>query len=230
MTETDRRSWDPRPTSRLPSSELMLLLVFGQVLALAIEPNAPWGDLMNLGAAVLIAGLLRYMTGYRRDGATYLALSAVGPLLNFVVPWEQGPLVLDLVKVAFWTAAPAFLALRILGLLARRRDVGRPEIAGAVTSYLLIGLVFANVYELLFMVDPQALRFVDDFKGEHLGFGEILYFSYVTLTTVGYGDVSPAHPAARMVAIVEAITGLMLVSIVIARFVGLHTARASHDG
>jgi voltage-gated potassium channel Kch len=82
-----------------------------------------------------------------------------------------------------------------------------------VTSYLLIGLVFANVYELLFLIDPQALRFADDCKGERLGFGEILYFSYVTLTTVGYGDVSSVHRAARAVAIVEPITGLMLVSI-----------------
>ena len=67
------------------------------------------------------------------------------------------------------------------------------------------------------------------------GAGDVLYYSFVTLGTVGYGDVTPATPLARAISLVEAVAGIMYVATMIARFVSIHTssstgARAHVDG
>lgn len=213
---------------RRRDSEWLLLVVAIHVVVLGMELPAPWQDLANLAALLLQAALLARLTGRPRDGWVVLALGSAGPLLNFAVPWREGARWLDLLKVAAWAAAPAFMLTRLLAHFTSRADIRRHELAGAVTIYLLLGLFFANILEAVFLLDPQALRIAGTAgvaDARSVAFSEVLYFSYVTLATVGYGDIVPAHPAARVVVVLEAITGLMLVSIVIARFVSLHAAR-----
>ncbi len=53
---------------------------------------------------------------------------------------------------------------------------------------------------------------------------DLLYFSYMTLTTTGYGDITPTHPVVRMLATIESITGVLYIAIMISRLVGLHVA------
>ena len=91
------------------------------------------------------------------------------------------------------------------------------RIEGSIVVYLLIGLIFANLYHLIFRIEGDVafngLR-VPDIK-------EFLYFSFTTLTTVGYGDISPAIPASRSIANIEALIGQLYPAILIARLVSM---------
>jgi voltage-gated potassium channel len=74
--------------------------------------------------------------------------------------------------------------------------------------------------------NPTALYFnPTNFKGLAPNDGDIFYYSFITLSTVGYGDVSPAAPIVRSVSVIEAIVGIMYVATMIARFVASHTNR-----
>jgi hypothetical protein len=203
---------------------LALALVTAHLIALGLDLPRPWTDLINLAVAPLLALLLRTITRRRRDLWIYLALASAGSLLNLVTAWGSGPLALDLLKVGFWCVAPAFLAQRIFVTIYDADAITHAEIAGAVTVYLLLALIFANFYEALYVLDPRTIRFDENFPAQGVGFGEILYFSFVTLSTLGFGDVSPAHTVARAVVVVESVTGLMYMAILVARFVSLHTA------
>jgi uncharacterized protein (TIGR02246 family) len=100
----------------------------------------------------------------------------------------------------------------------------------------LIGVLFAAVYQLLLAGHPGALYFDPGrFPGPQVignrlytrGAGDVLYYSFVTLGTVGYGDVTPSSPLARSLSLIEAVIGIMYVATMIARFVSIQTSGES---
>ena len=116
------------------------------------------------------------------------------------------------------------------------RQVFRPgrvtghRIRGAVAVYLLIGLLWSFAYTLLDLYVPNA--FSETIKASEPGsrFQQLVYFSFVTLTTVGYGDMAPIAPLSRGLAITEAILGQMYLAVVLARMVSLElSSRPDED-
>jgi hypothetical protein len=120
-----------------------------------------------------------------------------------------------LVQSANLVALMLLLAI-VLVLTLRDGPITWHRIQGAVAAYLLLGVAWAQAYSLVAL-----LRF-GAFSGAVIpedGLRGFLYFSFVTLTTVGYGDVLPVHPAARSLAMLEAVTGPLYLAILVARLV-----------
>src|SRR5206468_6429646 len=92
---------------------------------------------------------------------------------------------------------------------------------GAVTAYLLLGLTWGLAYALVERLHPGSFRSPVDTDG--LAGPVLMFFSFITLTSVGYGDIVPLGGHARSLAILEAITGQMYLAIFMARLVGLYT-------
>jgi hypothetical protein len=113
------------------------------------------------------------------------------------------------------------------------RQVTYNTLCASLCIYLLLGLVWALGYAVVHQLDPAAfyssvplsdgaLEFRAG-KGQSTG---VLYFSFVTLTTLGYGDVVPISPIARTLASLEAITGQLYLTVLVARLVGLHISES----
>jgi len=98
------------------------------------------------------------------------------------------------------------------------------RIEGAIAAYLLIGLVFACLYDLLHGLAPAAFLHHGEPARTGEQVGSYLFFSFVTLTTTGYGDIVPVHPVARSLALLEALTGQLYLAILLARLVSLQIA------
>jgi hypothetical protein len=132
-------------------------------------------------------------------------------------PWAVGMGLLSLVL---------FLAV-ILGRTFRAGPVTTRRLHGGVAAYLLLGVLWAYAYALLALVRPGAFSgSVSVGDGPRAWF----YFSFVTLTTMGYGDVLPLHPVARSLATLESVTGSLYLAILIARLVGQAMAPAAGRG
>ncbi len=103
------------------------------------------------------------------------------------------------------------------------------RILGAIAVYLLIGLNWAVVYSAINELDPTAFNGTE--PGQWLeSFAELVYFSFVSLTTLGYGDISPDTPLTRFFVYLEAICGQLYLAIMIAGLVGIRIAdRTSGD-
>jgi len=108
--------------------------------------------------------------------------------------------------------------------LVRVAHIDTEVICAAICGYLLLGLLWVGLYAAaekgrVLLHHPSA--FVSS-TTSHVGLGDLLYFSYTTLTTTGYGDIIPRGREVRMIAVMEAMVGLFYNAIVIARFVGLY--------
>jgi len=113
----------------------------------------------------------------------------------------------------------------VLALALRRGPITARRIQGAIAVYLLLGFIWGQAYELVALWYPGA------FAGAVDGGGSLpwTYYSFVTLTTVGYGDIMPVHPLARAVAVLEALTGQLYLAIMLARLVSLEL-QSRRDG
>ena len=101
-------------------------------------------------------------------------------------------------------------------------------IYASIIVYLLLGITWGSVFLLVYQLDPTSfdLSAVQINKTEHI----FMYFSFVTLTTLGYGDISPITSHVYSLAVVEAIIGQLYLTVLVARLVGLHISHSTDTG
>ena len=100
-------------------------------------------------------------------------------------------------------------------------------IVGALSIYLLLGLVWATLYMITLYFFPDAFKGITPVPGTD-DFPRVLYFSYVTLATLGYGDISPINPLSKTFAYLEAVAGTFYLAIVVASLIsGIHPKKQS---
>ena len=124
---------------------------------------------------------------------------------------------------AFEAAFILFVTWVILRYIMTEREVTNDTIFGAVCAYIMIGLVFAIAYGLLETLEPGSFRGIT--ATDPQSSWEFIYFSLVTMTTLGYGDITPVHEAARSMATVQAITGQFYVAVLVARIVAILSSK-----
>jgi hypothetical protein len=129
----------------------------------------------------------------------FVGKSILAPVLFMVI------LAAVLVLLARWLIQVAYIDQEVL--------------CAAVCGYLLLGILWTGLYSVVEVIRPGALVTVDHAP---IDLGERLYFSFTTLTTIGFGDILPRNPVVRMLTVTEAIVGIFYNTIVIARFVGLY--------
>ena len=112
-------------------------------------------------------------------------------------------------------------AVGILLFVFRRGNVTLDGIFAAIAAYLLIGFAFAQIYMLLLMWAPESFRFPTPIEVSTYPAlaSSLLYFSFVTLATLGYGDILPQTETARMLAVIEAVVGQFFVAVIVALLV-----------
>jgi hypothetical protein len=123
------------------------------------------------------------------------------------------------------------VAVAILGDVVHGGRISADKIYGAICVYLLVGFAWAFGYAIMELMDPGSFSGVVDTDRADVGrVLQMRYFSFATLTTLGYGDIVPRSPAARTLATLEAMMGQVYLAVLIARLVGLHIVHSSRDG
>jgi hypothetical protein len=177
-------------------------------------------------AAVILSGI--YTVSDTRwhlvVGGSLLAPALVYSVANALVDL---PFAIRIAGGISYCLAVAFLCYAITTRLLRARKVNTDTLSTAVSGYLLLGILWALIFMVLHALDPGSLRGLSYAEGSlprHLG--EYFYFSFVTLSTLGYGDNVPKSDLTRAAAATEAVVGQLYLAITIARLVGLHIAAA----
>jgi Ca2+/Na+ antiporter len=172
-----------------------------------------------LFSLVLVAGV-RAAT---RPGAQLWAAASLG-LLALGTRWAvyATPEVMGLMLVSN-LAFFGFTAVAVFSAVSRQSEISVNTISGGICVYLLIAVIWAILFQFVELLEPGSFRLPG---GEtDLSLRDLLYFSMVTMTTLGYGDITPISSAARSLASGEAVVGQLFVAIFIARLVGLYTAQ-----
>jgi len=199
----------------------LVLLVVGLFIAPVVIHQRPIARFVGdvLFTLLLVTGA--WAVSRRRAVAIVVSLSAAAALL---VRWTAR--FAPLLDLSVGTAVSSLVTLVLLAsiVLARvfqRGRITRQRIEGAVAAYLLLGLIWAEAYELVALFRPGA------FAGTGAGPGtaqDFVFFSFTTLTTVGYGDITPVAPAARSLANLESLVGQLYPAILLARLVSLEAS------
>jgi hypothetical protein len=171
----------------------------------------------NVGSAARV-GLLGFLvwTAARLHSDRRLHRLAAGLALvafaSTAVLAQTAPTRVEYGVVGVWSSTLLAVAVgSVVAMLVEKPIVDTSSVLGVLCIYLLLGLLFAGVHQIAAAFRPHYLNGA----GQPPNSSDLLYFSVITMTTVGYGDMTPACLAARAVAVVQAITGqLYLVSVV----------------
>ena len=195
---------------------VLLLLQFGLLFWLiAFDHARDTRALLDLTGVVIPLFAIAAVTERKRDRriAVVLAGAAIvfnGGALSGVRP--AGSEVGSLLAVVF----SAYATWRMLAAIVRSERVTGNVLAGALATYIMAGLAFAVVYGVIANRRPDA--FVTA-AAAPASFSDLVYFSFVTLLTIGFGDVTPAAPIARAVVLSEGLFGVVFTTVVTASLV-----------
>lgn len=172
--------------------------------------------LLNVFTTLILISCVHAVNDNRHQ--RIINLTVIGPAI--VIGWghelTQFKLSLE-VAIILQIVAFGIIIYHLLGYAMRRGRVDGEKIAAAVSVYLLLGVVWQDFYVLLdtLMVEP--------FNTANLSREDFLYFSFITLSTLGYGDIAPAIGPAQALAYTEALVGQLYLTILVARLVGLYS-------
>ena len=120
----------------------------------------------------------------------------------------------------------AYTTYLVLRAVVNSAQVTREIVAGALASYVMIGLTWAIAFGVVETRWPGSIHFAGD--NPEARFSDLLYFSYVSLLTIGYGDITPVSPAARTLVVLEGLLGMafttVLLAVLVAKGIGKRDA------
>jgi hypothetical protein len=201
----------------------VMLAIFLFVVAPMQAAGVPGVHLFGIAFGFVLVAAVFIVSG------SILALASVlgaeGLIVLATVLRRIHPSGLDIVlDAAAWLIAGITLCIVVSYAVFARGQVNYHRIIGAVLLYLSIGLLFAALYCFVVTFQANAFTGIGPLHDDLAVASNLTYFSFVTLTSVGYGDIVPVHPYARGLANVEAIIGQLYPATLLARLVTLELA------
>ena len=195
----------------------MWALVILLVLTAVLEGYHHAHSLLNtLGVFIFIAG------GY----AACTSKRSLVIMLSLAIPWILAEWFFPESMFVYLSSLFFFyLIVLLLRMIVASDEITSNVLYGAVCVYLLLGILWATIYGFINEVFPGSifLGMVQDTHHHHEEINEFLYFSYTTLTTLGYGDITSVAPVGRLMAVFEAMTGQLFLAFLVARLVSIYS-------
>ena len=177
--------------------------------------------LVFLSALLAIGGRLRTLVG-----AVLVSPALVGEWLSY---WRPD-LPFSVVILASGLVFIGFVVLEFLRFIMHAPRVDFEVLCAGVATYLMLGMLWAFAYILVDRLVPNSFIFtVGPVSSHSMNDFNALYFSFATLSTLGYGDITPLSGGARMLAMVEAVFGMFYVTLLIARLVTLYSSQSPRE-
>lgn len=209
-------------------------LYIGQSTAHGLLGGRVFSDVL---AALIMLAVLLVVFEHRRDRIVALIVAIVGISSNstryfpFAQPYHVQ---LTVIHYVLLTVFLGYAVAVILGNIFKKNAVGPDDVLGAVSGYLIAGAAWSGLYALTDILAPESFTLapaysamLSDWHGRTAVFN---YFSIVTLTTMGYGDITPLRAPATAFAMLEAVFGQFYIAVVVAQLVGARMSAPARAG
>jgi hypothetical protein len=182
---------------------------------------ATMGYGLNLIELFLATNLLAAVIpiGRRGERRLLLVILIAALIIRLATGWLNQVTLVETTRM-IWTVIALIAAGGTLSFAFRAQSIDREHVYAALSAYLLAGVFFGNLYWTLEQIQPGTFNVAGDFPPS-----SAIYFSFVTLATLGYGDIVPRSDVARGLAIVEGVGGQLFLAVLIARLVSLYARR-----
>ncbi len=215
---------------------LLLATPFVHIFGTQWHPTLASAVITILFVAILVSAV--FAVGGRRLTTVFAVVLAAPGILLQAVDLLDVPQGIEIAKHLFGVLFLGFTVFVVLHHIFTTDRVTIDTIAAALCVYLLLGVLWALVYSAMELLSPGSFEILSgDGEDESIGFGGkgtvfALYYSFVTMTTLGYGDIVPNSSPARMFAAMEAIMGQVYLAVLVARLVALHISHSMgrHNG
>ncbi len=201
----------------------LLVFTLGYLIVLNCLSEFTFGRVLArlFFSLILVAGVLTTVKQRWLHGLI-IVLAAASLALNWVEEIRPGGILATL-NVGFSLVYLGFLLAMVAVQVFGEGPVTSHRICGAIVIYLLLGGLWALLYQLVALTIPQAFRLSESVVGGDPDALQRLmtYYSFITLTTTGYGDITPIQPVTRTLAMLEALVGQLYPAITLARLVSL---------
>jgi Ion channel len=206
----------------------VMLAIFLFVVAPMQAAGVPGVHLFAIAFGLVLIAAVFIISG--SGFAVAPVLAAEGLIVLATVLRRTHPSDLDIIlDAAAWLIAGITLCIVISFAVFARGQVNYHRVIGAVLLYFSIGLIFAALFCFVATFNATTFAGIGALHDNLAVAGNLIYFSFVTLTSVGYGDIVPVHPYARGLANVEAIIGQLYPATLLARLVTLELERRHHS-
>ena len=212
-----------QPVGRISTVNLLIALIVLFALTPFIESFRN-GNLVESGllTVVMVASLIAVGREPRvlLTAALLLIPAVASKWLNHFFPDVISPAYFPAFGIAFF----GFTIYRFLRFILQTDCVDAEVLSAGIVGYLLLGLLWAQAYVLHAQLAPESFRFAAAGPGDHvMNAFNAFYLSFCTLTTVGFGDITPLSKIARTLAVMESVTGTFYLAILISRLVSMYS-------
>jgi uncharacterized membrane protein len=164
----------------------------------------------------------------RRNSMIFWALAVTATLLRFAMVYSSSPSLM-LIGQLTWMLIFGFVTWSELRAVLRQKEITGEAISMAISVYLLFGVTWSFLYDVIYQIQPTAFSLNGAASAlaapGHPVFPVLGYFSFITLTTIGYGDIAPVTLQARYAALAEGVVGQFYIAILVARLVSMQLAQ-----
>ncbi len=192
-------------SSRSPVFPILSSLVLVAAILSLCQGRWPTRLALILGVPTLLGGWLAYML--TSSGVEFVALTDHCLDIFFL----------------------GFVAVMILRAVFTQGSISLDSIFGAICAYLLLGMAWGSIYSVIEVARPGSFHatgeMADALKSTESRGPVLVYYSFVTMTTVGYGDITPVSPPARTMSWLEAMTGQFYIAVLVAGLVGIRLSQ-----
>lgn len=213
-----------------------LVLLAALVLLATLEPlSANWTESARIAGNAVVVGinvgilLVVFEERWQRRLAVLLLVFLIAANIVFEISSHR----LQIAAIIYHCIGAMFLAFAVAAILKRifqRQAIRTDDVIGALCGYVLAAAAWGNAYALVYMLWPESFRVADRitprFGDWYLQRFIFDYFSVMTLTTVGYDDITPEGPPAYSLMWLEAVFGQFYIAVVVAQLIGLRLAHA----
>ena len=201
---------------------LLLFFFLEELLDKIFSIHIPFPVLLSI---LIVSSILLIQTSPKKQILSYVLVVL---FIAFLFLWNNyqesqnfGKAVFFLLFIYF-----SFITFYLYKYIIRSEKITSSLIIGAFTGYIMIGIIFFFVYIFLIKAYPDTLNI--DIGNLEQGINDTFYFSFITLTTIGYGDFSPTSALGQKTAIMEGLLGQFYLAIVMATIVGKYLSKNSN--
>ena len=204
---------------RISDPLLTVLTVILAVLLFVVAPLQVAGAGHYVGFVFLSVLIL---AAFMVSGSGMILVAIALIIVAMALEFQQPSVVENYLDAFAWLIAGFTLSTVVARAVFAPGKVTFHRIIGAVLLYLNIGLIFVGLFDFVALLKPDAFKGLDPLRGNgSIDVGNLIYFSFVTLTTTGFGDIAPVHAYARSLTLIEAIIGQLYPATLLARLVTL---------
>jgi len=210
-----------RSIRRSRSVELLASLVLLMGVAGFVDLHTTYEVIVSLLFAFVLVTAVRFVTAKNRLRMIVYVLAVLWLVIKSIVVVTQNEFLQVVADIPF-IAFCFFCVGMILRYIVTAKEVDFEVVCASVSAYLLIAITWAVSYRLIYGLRPESFRVTEG--GAETSLAHFIYFSLTTITTLGYGDITPVSIPVGIWATLEAATGVFYMAILVARLVSVYRA------